>query len=59
MLKWASKDAQDAYWWARRYLGIRDHQEAPGVDEAIRLELEMHPIDQMSIRRIKARLQID
>lgn len=55
-----ASDAENLFWSIRRLLGVRDFDNAPDADRAIRDELELYSIakGEVSIRRIRARLQL-
>ncbi len=59
-MKFASKEAEVYHMWARRRLGVRDHDNAPDVDEAIKEELEYWSLSggEVSFERIRAKLKL-
>jgi hypothetical protein len=59
-MRFASREAEAWFWWARRQLGIRDLDVYPQVDYVLKKELELYSLAEntVSLERVRARLNI-
>ena len=59
-MRFASREAEAWFWWARRQLRIRDLDVYPQVDYVLKKELELYSLAEntVSLKRVRARLNI-